>query len=55
MVLLANISGGRDFINEILALKSLNPEDNFEDLEERMLADGATMENQDSLYWDESE
>jgi hypothetical protein len=52
LVLLANISSGRDFIAEILAEKSFNPLDNFDDIQEKLNGSHST---EGSMYWDETE
>jgi hypothetical protein len=51
LVLLANVSSGKDFIGEILAMKSFNPEDNLEDIMET----NGSMSKEESLYWDEND
>ena len=51
LVLLANVSSGKDFIAEILAMKSFNPEDNLEDI----MDTNGSISKEESLYWDEND
>jgi hypothetical protein len=49
MILLANISSGTDFIGELLAKKSSNPEDDFSDLESKNIE-----EIEEEEFWEQN-